>query len=318
MKSFILAMKNYFNFKGTTTRSEFWFFVLQYTIIQFIIALIYIITKYYFLYFILALFNFALMIPYLAIRFRRLHDAGFSAWCIFIPIFNIILYCYPSAEEKYPNKTHNIAKNIGLGFFCLSIALFGITAVGVGASIIKNNFSQYSQSTGSTMTKFQNLMIISKFKSQHEATREKLIKAGNFEETKAEFYAEQKKIIQNIIDKHKDNPNRQSVVKYFSWILKAIDQNIFTKYQFQNSDPNEIENIKIIDDFMANYNAAKEKALNSANLEEANAEFISEQKIIIIKIIEEHKDNPDRQSVVKYFTWFLEGLDIMKTFSLWY
>ena len=100
--------KKAFDFKGVSTRSQFWWSILCTTIIYTILVIISLIGSLIngylggFLFFILALFNLGILIPSIAISIRRTNDAG-KAWpWIFINlapfggIYYIILLCAPT------------------------------------------------------------------------------------------------------------------------------------------------------------------------------------------------------------------------------
>lgn len=88
------VFKNYANFNGRARRSEFWFFELFTLIISAVVNLIdYLITGgadiYTFVDIIYGLFSLAILVPSLAVAWRRLHDIGKSGayWLfIFIPL----------------------------------------------------------------------------------------------------------------------------------------------------------------------------------------------------------------------------------------
>ena len=140
MKYYFRALKNYANFRGCSTRKEYWLFVLFNIIFSITAAILDLIltsvavdfseavevfaqmggvntpyTQIYFNYTLL------LLIPSLAIVVRRLHDIGKSGWTIFIAaiplvgqIWFLILLCqeskqtdnkYASLEKKKADKT---------------------------------------------------------------------------------------------------------------------------------------------------------------------------------------------------------------------
>lgn len=111
-------LKKYADFKGRARRSEFWLFTLFIIIVEVIYfaalgatggfgsqepsgAALAVIA-------IFSLFFLAILIPSLALNFRRLHDTNRSAWWIlisFIPFGGIVLlvfYCLPGTQG--PNK----------------------------------------------------------------------------------------------------------------------------------------------------------------------------------------------------------------------
>ena len=73
-----LGFKNYFKFKGRSTRAEYWWFVLFY----FLVSLIPIVNWFVWVVFI---------IPTISLTTRRLHDIGKTGWWQLIFIFMYIL-----------------------------------------------------------------------------------------------------------------------------------------------------------------------------------------------------------------------------------
>jgi uncharacterized membrane protein YhaH (DUF805 family) len=97
MNWYLKAFKNYFNFSGRAQRTEFWWFFLFNNLIcfgisfvanllgdQFVTPLIYILIA---------------LLPSLALSVRRNHDAGYSGWWIFCPVFNFVLLFLKSVPE---------------------------------------------------------------------------------------------------------------------------------------------------------------------------------------------------------------------------
>ena len=76
--------EKYFNFSDRASRSEFWFFylftIIVYAILFFLVATISIKFLWAFGIFILGI-----IIPALAVTFRRLHDINKSGWYFFLP-----------------------------------------------------------------------------------------------------------------------------------------------------------------------------------------------------------------------------------------
>lgn len=76
---FITAIKlyfaNYFNFSGRSTRAEYWWATLFILIVSMILSL-------FGLDFLNGLFSLAIIIPSIAICFRRFHDTGKSGWWV--------------------------------------------------------------------------------------------------------------------------------------------------------------------------------------------------------------------------------------------
>ena len=116
MNYFIYCLKNYFNFSGRATRSEFWYFMLFVLLFGIVITLIEVIMGTYDSGILSLIYNLALLFPTLAVSTRRLHDTNRSGWwnlIMLVPIIGIIVlivfYCQDSKEDnKYgvnPKKT---------------------------------------------------------------------------------------------------------------------------------------------------------------------------------------------------------------------
>ena len=92
--------KKYFCFNGRASRQEFWMWVLATFVIAFVLGLIPKAGG------ILAgLWNLAMLLPYLGVTARRLHDTGKSAWLIllglipFIGALIVLLLCIPEGTN---------------------------------------------------------------------------------------------------------------------------------------------------------------------------------------------------------------------------
>ena len=73
--------KNYSNFKGRATRSEFWYFYLFFYLTIFLLTFISGIIKEGEAMFVIgAIFVLGSLIPFAAVTARRLHDVGRSGW----------------------------------------------------------------------------------------------------------------------------------------------------------------------------------------------------------------------------------------------
>lgn len=96
------AFKKFTRFDGRASRSEFWWFVLGVFAIEFVLYIPAIIgaaldvPALALLSLVLVLvFALAVIVPYIAVGVRRLHDAGFSGWLMligFVPCIGIALY----------------------------------------------------------------------------------------------------------------------------------------------------------------------------------------------------------------------------------
>jgi uncharacterized membrane protein YhaH (DUF805 family) len=94
------CFKKYATFSGRSTRSEFWWFYLAYILVLFVGGEI---TEYAYLLF------FMMIIPYLAVAVRRMHDGNHSGWWLFVPIVNLVFLV--SSGTDGPNRFGDIAIN---------------------------------------------------------------------------------------------------------------------------------------------------------------------------------------------------------------
>ena len=95
-----IITKKYFCFNGRASRQEFWMWVLATFVIAFVLGLIPKAGG------ILAgLWNLAVLLPYLGVTARRLHDTGKSAWLILLGLIHfigpliVLLLCIPEGTN---------------------------------------------------------------------------------------------------------------------------------------------------------------------------------------------------------------------------
>lgn len=109
--AFVSCMKRYIQFSGRASRSEYWYFVLVKFLIYIALTLLAIaITEEKAIVKMVQYIGLLpLLLPFLAVQARRLHDRGLKAWWLFllllgvfglIPLF--IMSCFPSKKE--PNQ----------------------------------------------------------------------------------------------------------------------------------------------------------------------------------------------------------------------
>ena len=92
MEYYIDAFRNYVNFKGRATRTQFWMFVLFNFIAGVVLSIIARIVPA--LVFLGPVYNLAVLLPSLALGARRLHDTDRSGWWQLlglIPIVGVII-----------------------------------------------------------------------------------------------------------------------------------------------------------------------------------------------------------------------------------
>jgi uncharacterized membrane protein YhaH (DUF805 family) len=90
------SLKKYTDFQGKATRKEFWLFVLFCYVMTFIGGFLDGLAG---TEFIGALLVLGLLLPYLSVAARRMHDVGKSGWFMFVPIYNVILALTPSKSS---------------------------------------------------------------------------------------------------------------------------------------------------------------------------------------------------------------------------
>ena len=94
MKWFLTALKKYAVFNGRAQRSEYWFFVLFYTLIAIVLAIADGVTGTFSRFtgfgLLSGIFSLAMLIPSLAVSVRRLHDTDRSGWWLLIGLVPFI------------------------------------------------------------------------------------------------------------------------------------------------------------------------------------------------------------------------------------
>ena len=103
---YLEVLRKYATFSGRARRAEYWYFVLANLIIYAVFAAIGVATgKYAAAVTIYYVYMLAVLIPSLAVSFRRLHDTDRSAWWLlidFVPIVGIIILIIFFAEDSTP------------------------------------------------------------------------------------------------------------------------------------------------------------------------------------------------------------------------
>lgn len=97
MNYYTLAFKKMFDFKGRATINEFWYFFLTNILLFMVLGFL---RRPLDLPLVLGdILRVVLIIPTLALGFRRLNDAGFNRWLFLIPMINLLLAGFPSKEN---------------------------------------------------------------------------------------------------------------------------------------------------------------------------------------------------------------------------
>ncbi len=96
------SLQNFATFTGRATRKEFWSFYLFLIVSAIFGGFIDGILGSDFVGNAIVL---VLLVPYIAVAIRRMHDVNKSGWFILVPIYNLVLFLTPS---KYENGDHSI------------------------------------------------------------------------------------------------------------------------------------------------------------------------------------------------------------------
>ena len=108
-----MPLKRYADFQGRSGRKEFWMFVLFVVAVVFVLQILAGIMMagsmtvdpntgavtgaagMGLIGIIIMIFYLAIIVPYIAVGVRRMHDQDKSGWFILIPIYNLVLFCMP-------------------------------------------------------------------------------------------------------------------------------------------------------------------------------------------------------------------------------
>ncbi|MGL5541168.1 MAG: DUF805 domain-containing protein [Erysipelotrichaceae bacterium] len=113
------VFKRGLDFKGTSTRAEYWHPTLLNILFSIGLSFVMVILavsspdSFLFVYFAFLLFTLVYMIPSLALQVRRLHDVGKSAWYLllsFIPFVGPFILLYFYIQPSNPNTSYPRAR----------------------------------------------------------------------------------------------------------------------------------------------------------------------------------------------------------------
>lgn len=95
MRHFKDALKKWNDFKGKSNLTSFWMFFLIFSLMGIPVGFLQSLIGFEYLNMVYLI---VMLIPFLAIGFRRLNDAGFNRYLFLIPFINLILAIFPSKE----------------------------------------------------------------------------------------------------------------------------------------------------------------------------------------------------------------------------
>ena len=102
---YVDALKKYATFEGRSPRRAFWYFYLVILLISLALALPSVIWDLKIFLVFLVIFSFAMIIPYVSVSVRRLHDAGMSGWWFLIsliPYVGVIMFLVMGCLKSEP------------------------------------------------------------------------------------------------------------------------------------------------------------------------------------------------------------------------
>jgi uncharacterized membrane protein YhaH (DUF805 family) len=76
MNWYLSVLKNYVGFSGRARRMEYWMFALVNAIIFLVLAILATVTRSFFFWVLLFLYDLAVLVPALAVTWRRIQDTG--------------------------------------------------------------------------------------------------------------------------------------------------------------------------------------------------------------------------------------------------
>jgi uncharacterized membrane protein YhaH (DUF805 family) len=120
MNTYLSVLKQYADFKGRARRREFWTFTLVNVAIGVLLNMLAMVPGLEIISMIVyAVFALALLIPSLAVSFRRMHDTGRSAWWLLISLVPfvgaiVLLVFYLLDSQPGDNKYGPNPKGVGV------------------------------------------------------------------------------------------------------------------------------------------------------------------------------------------------------------
>lgn len=99
---YLTVLTRYADFKGRSSRSEYWYFVLINMLVSFVLSFVFALVSPTVASIINGLYFLAILGPAIAVCVRRVHDVDKEWWYALIPLYNFILAITPGTPG--PNQ----------------------------------------------------------------------------------------------------------------------------------------------------------------------------------------------------------------------
>jgi len=90
MNWYLAVLKNYVGFSGRARRTEYWMFALFNLIVFVALAILAAVTRSFFFWVLYFLYAVAVLVPGLAVTWRRMQDTGRSGWWILLGLIPFV------------------------------------------------------------------------------------------------------------------------------------------------------------------------------------------------------------------------------------
>ncbi len=92
---YLTVLTRYADFKGRSSRSEYWYFVLINMLVSFVLSFVIALVSPTVASIVNVLYFLAILVPAITVCIRRMHDVDKEWWYALIPIYNLILTITP-------------------------------------------------------------------------------------------------------------------------------------------------------------------------------------------------------------------------------
>src|SRR5215472_3520094 len=90
MNWYLAVLKNYVGFSGRARRTEYWMFALFNLIVFVVLAILAAVTRSFFFWILYFLYAVAVIVPGLAVTWRRMQDTGRNGWWILLGLIPFV------------------------------------------------------------------------------------------------------------------------------------------------------------------------------------------------------------------------------------